>query len=105
MDVEQIGSVGSQGVADVAERRSIGQDDLPVSARARQQLAVDLWTGKCPTGQRHDAPVALRDLAEIKRLTEGGLQAIDQGQARLGKPVAHVCAAAILPRSSFSAET
>src|SRR4051794_38930127 len=36
-DVEQIAAVSLQRVADVAQSGAVGQDDLPIGARARQQ--------------------------------------------------------------------
>ena len=45
--------------------------------------------GEGPVCQGHDAPVALGGLAEVERLTKGGLQAVDQRQPRLGQPVSY----------------
>jgi hypothetical protein len=38
LDVEQIAVVGLERVADVAEGGAVGEDELPVGARAREQL-------------------------------------------------------------------
>src|SRR6266576_6297373 len=67
------------------------EDDLPVGAGAREQLAVQLRTGERPAGLRHDAPVTLCDVAEIQRFTDCGLQAVDPRQARLGKVITAHC--------------
>ena len=72
LDVEQIAAVGLQRVADVAERRAVGQDDLPVGAGARDQLPVELRTGEGAAGQGHDAATAGGGLAEIERFGDGG---------------------------------
>ena len=47
---------------------------------------ADLGTGERSAGQGHDAPVTLGGVAEIERLAQRGLQAVDRGQARVGKP-------------------
>jgi hypothetical protein len=65
LDVEQIAVVGLERVADVAEGGAVGEDELPVGARAREQLSVQLGPGEGPTGQRHDPPAPFRDLAEL----------------------------------------
>jgi hypothetical protein len=79
LDVEQISLVGLQRVSNVAERRAVGQDDLPVGAGAREQRPMYLWTGKRPAGLRHDAPMALGRCAEIQRLAQGDFKVVDQG--------------------------
>ena len=89
LHVEQRAVVGLERVADVAERGAVRQDDLPVGACARQQLPVELGPGERAAGQGHDAPVPLAHVAEIERFAERGLQAVDQGQPRIGKPVPH----------------
>src|SRR5258707_1040761 len=67
----------------------VGQQDLPGGAGAGGQLPVQLGTGECPAAQRHDAPVALRNVAEIEWLAEAGLQAVDLAEARIRKLIGH----------------
>ena len=88
-DVEEVPSVGLQGVADVAEYGSVREDGLPVGARARKQPAADLRTAECPAGLGHDTPAASGYLSELHRWGERRLQPVDLGQARFGKMTAH----------------
>jgi len=66
LDVDQSAGVGLQRVAEIAERGAVGEDDLPVGARAREQLPVELGTGERAAGQRDDAPAATSRVAEIE---------------------------------------
>src|SRR5262249_9258776 len=88
-DVEQIAVVRPERVTDVAEGGAVREDDLPIGARAREQLPVQLGAGEGPAGQRHDAPAALGEVAEVERFAQGGFEAVDPGQGRVGKPGAH----------------
>src|SRR5258707_1302123 len=87
--VEQVAAIGLQRVTDVAQRGAVGQHDLPVRAGAGEQLPVQLGTRESPAAQRHDAPVALRNVAEIEWLAEAGLQAVDLAEARIRKLIGH----------------
>src|SRR5437763_15037473 len=89
LDVEQIAAVGLQRVADVAEGGAVRQDRLPVGTGTREQLPVHLRTRECPTGQGHDAPVALGDVAEGQRLAEGGGQTVGPVRVRARRAVVH----------------
>jgi len=74
LDVQQIAVVGPERVADVADGGAVGEDELPVGARARKQPSVELGPGEGPAGQGHDPPAALGEFAEIiapARATEG----------------------------------
>src|SRR6266550_3402090 len=81
--------VGLERVADVAEGGSVREDDLPVGADAREQRPVQLGPGEGPAGQGHDPPAPLRDLAELQCFADGGFEAVDPGQGRVGKYGAH----------------
>jgi hypothetical protein len=94
LDVEQVAVVGLERVADVAEGGAVRKDDLPVGARAREQLPFQLGPGEGATGQRHDAPATLGDLAEVERFADGGLEAVDPRERRIGKLGAHRAAVA-----------
>ena len=77
-----------------APRRGFGEQEVRghtwVKTRFRSREAHDLVAG-----------CVLRDVTEIKRLGEGRLQPVDLGQARLGKPIAHVgIAVRIAPRTA-----
>src|SRR6266446_3165526 len=89
LDVEQIAVVGLERVADVAEGGAVGEDGLPVGARAREQLPVQLRPGEGPPGQRHDPPAPFRDLTELQSFADGGFEAVDPTQGRIGKRGAH----------------
>ncbi|MEA2221681.1 MAG: hypothetical protein QOH83_57 [Solirubrobacteraceae bacterium] len=82
LDVEEIAVGGLEGVADVAQRRSVGQDELPVGAGAGKQRPVELRPCERPARLGHDAPVPARHVAGVQRLAEAGLQAVDEAQAR-----------------------
>ena len=47
-----------------------------------------MWsrTGEGSGGQQHDPTVTLRAVAEIERLSQSGVEAVDRGQTGLGKP-------------------
>src|SRR6266550_5966734 len=81
--------VGLERVADVAEGGAVGEDGLPVGADAREQRPVQLGPGEGPAGQGHDPPAPLRDLAELQCFADGGFEAVDPGQGRVGKYGAH----------------
>src|SRR5262249_41505533 len=81
--------VGLKRVAEVGERGSVREDDLPVGADAREQRPVQLGAREGPAGQRHDAPSALGDIAEIEWLPERGFEAVDPRQRRIRERVAH----------------
>jgi hypothetical protein len=85
--VEEIVVVGLQRVADVAERRAVPQDDLPVGAHARQQPPVELWAAEPAAGQRDDAPVPLAHVAQVERFAELRFQAVDQVSRGSGSPL------------------
>jgi hypothetical protein len=85
LDIEQIPAGGLQRVADVAKRGAVRERDLPVGAGAGEELPVEVRPRERPTGQRDDAAVPLSDIAKIKGLAEPGLQAVDQGEAGIGK--------------------
>src|SRR5712691_8119650 len=89
LDVEQIAVVGLECVADVAEGGAVGEDGLPIGAGAREQLPVQLRPGEGPAGQRHDPPAPFRDLAELQCFADGGFEAVDPRQGRIGKYGAH----------------
>src|ERR1700685_592648 len=86
LHVEQVAAIGLQRVADVAQGGAVGQDYLPVGARARKQLAAEFRTGEGPAGQSDYSPVALGDVAELERLGNRGFQPVDLGQPRIGEP-------------------
>src|SRR6266566_5109735 len=81
--------VGLECVADVAEGGSVREDDLPVGADAREQRPVQLGPGEGPAGQRHDPPAPFRDLAELQCFADGGFEAVDPRQGRIGKYGTH----------------
>ena len=74
-----------QGVTDVAERGSVGQDGMPVGAGVWGERSADLGTSEGSAGERHDAAVTLPDVAEHEWLSEGGFEAVYRGQTRLGE--------------------
>src|SRR4029077_3715847 len=76
--------VGLERVADVAEGGAVWEDDLPIGARARKQLPVQLGAGEGPAGQGHDALAALGDVAEVERFADGCLEAVDPRQEGSG---------------------
>src|SRR5262249_1487102 len=76
-------------VTDIPQRRAVRQHNLPIRAGTGEQLPVQLRTLESPAAQRHDAPVALGDVAELERLAEGGLKPVDLVEARIGKLMAH----------------
>src|SRR6185312_3180480 len=80
-DVQQRTVVGLQCVADVYERRAVGQTDLPIGAGAREERAVELRPGECATGEGDDSPSPLRDAPDIEGLAEARLQTEDLRQA------------------------
>jgi len=77
--------VGLKRVADVGERGSVREVDLPVGTDAREERPIQLGARECPAGQRDDAPAALGDIAEIERLAQGGFEAVDPRQGRIGE--------------------
>src|ERR1700737_2861234 len=66
LDVEQIAVVGLQRVADVAERGAVGQHELPVGARSREQRPGEPGTGERAAGLHRDASPAAGGVAEVE---------------------------------------
>ncbi|MGZ4287767.1 MAG: hypothetical protein ACXVW5_26650 [Solirubrobacteraceae bacterium] len=57
-----------------------------VDVLATPEACENLWTAAAdPAGQRHDAAVTLRDLAQIEWLPQGRLEAVDLSQAGAGE--------------------
>src|SRR5207244_13113574 len=50
---------------------------------------VSLGAGDGAAGRRDDAPAALGEVAGVERFAQGGFEAVDPGQGRVGKPGAH----------------
>src|SRR5262249_33654035 len=74
-EVGQRAAVGGERVGDVAEGGAVGEDGLPVGARAPKQLSPQLGPREGPAGQGHDSPAALGDGAELERLAQRGFEA------------------------------
>jgi hypothetical protein len=89
LDVEESAAIGLQRVADVPVGGSVGEERLPVGARAREQRSIELRTSECPAGKGHDPPMSLGCVTEIERFAEGRFQPVDPGQARVGQVIAH----------------
>src|SRR3989440_2282005 len=89
LHVEQGTVVGLQRVADVGEGGPVRQDDLPVGADARQQLPFHVSPLEGAADLRDDSPASLAHLAELERLAENSLEAVDQSQRRTRETVAH----------------
>ena len=66
-----------------------GQHDLPIRARTRQQLSVQLGPRERAAGEGDDAPAPLAHLAELERFAEDSFEAVDQDQRRIGEQVDH----------------
>src|SRR4029077_20232955 len=85
LHVEQRAAVGLQRVADVAEGGAVRQDDLPVRARPREELSVQLRTPERALRQWQDPPPPDAKVADIDHVSERGFEAVDPRQPGLGQ--------------------
>ena len=88
LNVEQGTGPGLQRVADVAQCRAVGQDDLPVGTRPWNQLPAELRPRERPGGEGHDATMPLGGVADVQCVTERGLEAPNLIEARFGQLIA-----------------
>src|ERR1700733_8309798 len=88
-DIQQITVIGLQCVADISERCTVWQDDLPIRTGPRNERTVEFGPGECASGQGDDSPSPLRHVPHIEGLDQACLQTEDLRQARFGKPIAH----------------